>query len=154
MFPSTHPQVDLVAHSAGGWLGRAYLADPKYLDPQAVELATQAAGLDSQAAELATRKSGLDSQAAEPLKLLSEVPPLVASTSGGSLSSFSLSSMFDSLASLGSSDSSSESDEAAVSRRPNVRVRSLVTLGTPQRPPPADKMKDMTGRWGVGSSGM
>ncbi|MEW5308207.1 MAG: hypothetical protein WDW38_000183 [Sanguina aurantia] len=77
-------QVDLIGHSAGGWLARAYLADPKYMsmDPGSV-------------------RALLTSDAVS------------GGGGGGSV--------------------------------PNPRVRSLVTLGSPQRPPLKEKGRDMTG---------
>ncbi|KAL4434662.1 hypothetical protein ABPG77_002785 [Micractinium sp. CCAP 211/92] len=69
-------QVDLLGHSAGGWLARAFLGQAEYKDQ-----------------------------------------PLGASAD-----------------TLGSADN-----------EPHPAVRTLVTLGTPHTPPPADKVKDMTG---------
>eukprot|EP00198_Chlamydomonas_reinhardtii_P000657 XP_001689992.1 predicted protein [Chlamydomonas reinhardtii] len=89
-------QVVLVGHSAGGWLGRAYLADPRYQHQDGAggdDAATSAAASNSASAAAAT----------------SRPPP---GTQGS---------------------------------RPNPRVRAMVTLGTPQRPPPAEKKRDMTG---------
>ncbi|KAG2449109.1 hypothetical protein HYH02_005857 [Chlamydomonas schloesseri] len=85
-------QVVLVGHSAGGWLGRAYLADARYQH-------SDGAGGD----DAATSAAATSSAAA------SRPPP---GTQGS---------------------------------RPNPRVRAVVTLGTPQRPPPAEKKRDMTG---------
>lgn len=77
-------QVDLIGHSAGGWLARAYIADPKYMnmDPGSV-------------------------------KELLKSDAVSGGGGGGSV--------------------------------PNPRVRSLITLGSPQRPPLKEKGRDMTG---------
>ncbi len=72
-----------MGHSAGGWLGRAFLADPRY-----------APG------------AGEDSAAPRP-------------------------------------------QPGTLGAAPHPAVRGLVTLGTPQRPPPPDKKRDMTGTWGA-----
>ncbi|KAG2444613.1 hypothetical protein HXX76_001357 [Chlamydomonas incerta] len=93
-------QVVLVGHSAGGWLGRAYLADPRYQHQDG-------AGGDDAATAAATSTSSASSAAAA--GAAARPPP---GTQGS---------------------------------RPNPRVRAVVTLGTPQRPPPAEKKRDMTG---------
>ncbi|GIL87480.1 hypothetical protein Vretimale_1625 [Volvox reticuliferus] len=83
-------QVILVGHSAGGWLGRAYLGDLRY---QRRQPADDAVLVNVAATAVATELPG---------------PGTMGAT-------------------------------------PNPRVRALVTLGTPQRPPPQDKKRDMTG---------
>ncbi|EFJ43502.1 hypothetical protein VOLCADRAFT_121439 [Volvox carteri f. nagariensis] len=93
-------QVILVGHSAGGWLGRAYLADPRYQRcwPQVHAAAADSTVVVSPAATVTDAASAVELPA-----------PGTAGT------------------------------------KPNPRVRALVTLGTPQRPPPPEKKRDMTG---------
>uniref|UniRef100_A0A7S3QUW5 Uncharacterized protein n=1 Tax=Dunaliella tertiolecta TaxID=3047 RepID=A0A7S3QUW5_DUNTE len=88
-------QVDLIGHSAGGWLGRAFIGDPDFFPTGTLQQQQQ---LDT-------------SGSAE-----------ISSDAGGSVS-----------------------EEETNRLRPNPRVRSLITLGTPQKPPPADKVRDVTG---------
>ena len=124
-------QVDLVGHSAGGWLARAYLGDPKYQGGNKGQKLGQDDGrrVEDESpgslslVELFSRIFDLF------LGLLSSQPrPTSNSTSNAS--------------DLGDS----QQLETRGLRTPNPLVRSLVTLGTPQRPAGEDKGKrDMTG---------
>lgn len=128
-------QVDLIGHSAGGWLGRAFLGDPKYME----RLETIAAENVAKAAAVAngggasTRSIGgaVSTESAEGLTV--------------NLSS-TLSMDTDVTLPLPKASRASAVGAAVpVGSRPNSVVRQMVTLGTPQRPPPPEKMKDMTG---------
>ncbi|KAF5834129.1 hypothetical protein DUNSADRAFT_9289 [Dunaliella salina] len=88
-------QVDLIGHSAGGWLGRAFIGDPDFFP----------AGTSHQQHHLHTNVRASSSNDAE----------------------------------------GSTSLEDSIKLRPNPRIRSLITLGSPQKPPPADRVKDVTG---------
>lgn len=131
-------QVDIVAHSAGGWLARAYLADPLYRpDATAAEAAAIAASLYTYmpvsaaatlaaAAATAVRASTAASSQARPTSLPAVAQPGQVAVAGAAMA------------------------VAVVDARPNPLVRSLVTLGAPHIPPALGKAQDMTGgalRW-------
>ena len=111
-------KVDLIGHSAGGWLGRAFIGDPRYFpkNSSTSSLAGDAIGPSAGSQEVTQN-------------LLSEIVRVLLALVQG-------------LQGKGPRDSSSI---APPSRIPNPRVRSLVTLGTPQRPVPKDKGQDRTG---------
>ena len=101
--------VDLVGHSAGGWLARAYLADPKYgiVPPQ------RACMICSTSACLRV------------LCFTSACLPVTALVSHLSVPRYF--------------------EEACHARGCHSAIRTLCTLGTPHSPPPAGRMRDMTG---------
>ncbi|GFR39938.1 hypothetical protein Agub_g15 [Astrephomene gubernaculifera] len=97
-------QVILVGHSAGGWLGRAFLGDPRYQQQQQSE---PRQGFWASVGGLSLPAWGLTAAGG----VLAARPPPPGSAGG----------------------------------EPHPRVAAVVTLGTPQRPPPANKKRDMTG---------
>lgn len=136
-----------MCHSAGGWLGRAFLADPKYrgLMFAAGPGAGGAAGTGSLSSINeedmgstggtsstgstddvgSTSKTTVGLPSLPPLLLTLPQPTAVAGGTGKG------------------STGGTGGGRAALS--PNPVVGALVTLGTPQRPPPPELMKDMTG---------
>lgn len=129
-------QVDLVCHSAGGWLGRAYIGDPAYF-PDA----------DGRPA------SSSSSWWSWLLGVLPTLAPLIVKAARSSSETASSSSIA-SLSSIGgnmSTDSEGMVSEVlvgtpvAMAHRPNPWVRSIVTLGSPQKAVAPEKGRDMTG---------
>lgn len=130
-------QVDLIGHSAGGWLARAYLGDTKYFDPPANE-AMVAGGRRSNATRGAMADSSHGEGQLSFLELFSRLFDLFFGFLSSSKDSYN--------APSSSPDTIKEAEVELEPLKPSPFVRSIVTLGTPQRPAGKDKGKrDMTG---------
>jgi hypothetical protein len=132
-------QVDMVAHSAGGWLARAYLGDPTYpgaacLHPPSYPAAAYpnhhgpTARLDDTSVYHAP--THLNYTAAS--QQYSPSYPAASST------------RWDPTWRRGA-DKAPTGKEPPAGATVNRRVKSLITLGTPHRAPPPEKVRDMTG---------
>uniref|UniRef100_A0A7S0RWZ9 Uncharacterized protein n=1 Tax=Chlamydomonas leiostraca TaxID=1034604 RepID=A0A7S0RWZ9_9CHLO len=118
-------KVDLVCHSAGGWLGRAFLSDPQYhVQPPATARAS-VAGIGRDEPSDSEGGSGTERVTAA----LPSLPPLLLT-------------LPQPLSKAGGKGVRQEAQEE-VGKVPNPAVGAIVTLGTPQRPP--EGKRDMTG---------
>lgn len=140
-----------MGHSAGGWLARAYTADPKYYEEEraaapAAVAAAEAGQADSAAGKAAAGTAGADAPAADSSPVASVDNAPAATGAGKLLAAFSR--LLPGSGGGGARPvvSGGGSSQAGRPPRPNPTVRSIVTLGTPQRPPPPGKgVRDMTG---------
>ncbi|KAG2487577.1 hypothetical protein HYH03_013856 [Edaphochlamys debaryana] len=122
-------QVVLVGHSAGGWLGRAYLGDPRYQHPAfAASLPAPSPSSSATPSTVTTPAASLDMASSASFD---PDPAFAASVAAAA---------FDAAAVGGSPP-----PPGTAGSRPHPAVRAMVTLGTPQRPPPPEKKRDMTG---------
>ncbi|GAX79510.1 hypothetical protein CEUSTIGMA_g6951.t1 [Chlamydomonas eustigma] len=158
-------KVDLVGHSAGGWLGRAYLADASYY-PANTSITDQPSSQTKKredpsfdgSVDLGQKRNVTSTPPVDSLSSVSQSTTW-QTTSLPSLPSLTLQlPPFSNPPSMApdSSNVLPRAPSQAVSNSipngklpkglaPNPWVRSLITLGTPQRPVPPDKGQDRTG---------
>lgn len=121
-------------------MGRAYIGDRAYFPPEAYNDAAPASASSTR------QPLGLFSRLTASLPSL---PPLLLPTLSGTKlkgDDNTVADPKDNSFVVTKTSAQTRGEEADASARvPNPRVKSLVTLGTPQRPVPSDKGQDRTG---------